>query len=75
MPYKTGIDEGTIKLIYFDTKTDRVNIHLFMPVSILREGSIFMAVDSSVYEVRYYDDVNKVAFAVRKKDAIQNSKE
>lgn len=60
--------DDLVKLIYFDFSTDKVHSHLFIPRELLHNGALFICENGDIYTVRYYDDKQNVAFALRRFD-------
>jgi hypothetical protein len=56
---------NTVKLVYFDDKTDEVHIHSAVSDTVLTPNAIFIDTLNCQYRIVYYNDKQKVAFALR----------
>jgi hypothetical protein len=57
--------DNTVKLVYFDDKTDEVHIHSAISDTLLTPNAIFIDTSNCQYRIVYYNDKKRVAFALR----------
>lgn len=60
--------DDLITLVYFNTQSKEVHFNLYIPKALLKvlnkPGAIYIDDANIKYKVKYYDDANKVAFAL-----------
>ena len=56
--------DKVITLVYFDREMNEAHVHTTIPESILHKDALYIAENGVVYNIAYYNDVCKVAFAI-----------